>query len=208
MKKLFLILLLSFISFHVCAQPQQLHFRTDGYYYYNNDCDTIFLTQMDAKKKAEMIDFLRLHGITVGKVACIPEGQMAIIGGSEAEVFAFLAETGTYDDFGSNCWTSAVYTDMLQSKKKKQADFAKGETDRKKLKYLMLKPDNRFENYAGTIKISGTLYRDSLVLTETYPEYMGFKIRNDSRVYRFYPFSQSPPTRDRFIYVYKDPLQE
>lgn len=189
------------------AQLKQLNFRTDGYYYYDNKCDTIILTQMDPLIKLEFIEKLSKAGITVGYLDCVPEGQMVIIGGSEIDIIMFLTKTGTYEQYEQHCWSPSVYKKRLQEMQNRQMAYING-TDRKNVQNIMLNTDNTFYNLSGVLKVSGTLYRDSIVLTQSLPEQMGFKFWKGSRTYRFYKFDQCPPTRDKLIYVYKDPFKE
>ncbi len=212
MKNCFVVFLLCTIPF--LSNGQKLSFRTDGYYYYDNKVDTLYLLKIADKNNKELIGAVQKAGFNIYNKGtdCVPKNTIPYDGSSYIQVFSFFSNVlGTH--WTGNCWNKSQFNDAIHKIKLRKSGIKDKYYNDQKLQIKLFK-NNFFVIDAGlnehTIKrITGKLYKDKLVVNVTYPglpkPMEAQMLEKVPREYYFYPFDKTPPTRDRFVYIYKNP---
>ncbi len=201
MKYIFPLLL---ILFYQGASAQHLNFRTDGYYFFDNKCDTIYIS----KKTKELYKIVEEAGIkTFGKAApCVPPGTVSQDGSSHMRFFYFLSDReGTA--FGVECSDTAIINKNLKRFQSLSTTKLLAEQDNA-ITGIKINADNTFIAQFGKSKfafrrITGKIFSDRIEMRFIYPPNFQMYDAGKLKICRFYKFGTMPPLRKKFILKYR-----
>lgn len=186
------------------SHAQRLHFRTDGYYFYDNKCDTIYL----AKYEGEIKEMLSKAGFgTKGAEPCVPRNTVSLDGSSNLEFIGFSS-----DQAGTRSTSNCAYLEKVQECIKKIAtNYAGADTmtiASNAITNIRINKDNTFTANVGKgqhtfRKLSGQIFPDRLEVRFIYPPMFEMYDANKLKIFRFYKFNELPPLRNKIYYKYK-----
>jgi hypothetical protein len=121
MRRLFIFCLV--FGFPLILSAQQLHFRTDGYYFWDNKIDTLYLARVRDKENAELIKMLNDNGFKTNAQhgdPCVPDNTIPYSGSSHVKVLSFFSDViGT--NTVRNCWNIQTYNKIIPVLKNRMA---------------------------------------------------------------------------------------
>jgi hypothetical protein len=191
------LLSLFFLALVFEGYAQTVQFRTDGYYFYDNKCDTLFLMDTKDKQHADLIKMISNAGFVIDdSVSCAPRHSIPLGGSSQIKILAFFSgKVGAY--FNSACWDERAHKAAMkkfqQLRIRNQKKIRGGE-------FLIVNKlynnntsviDEKNLNEHTAKVLTGTLYKDSIVVTEHY-FIPGFD-RKKRMTFRFYRLTRSRP---------------
>ena len=201
-----IILFCSLLIFLPTLYGQKLHFRTDGFYCYDNKCDTIYVVNLKDNKSKKLKGFFDESSYVVDDtIPYLPRHCIQVGGrGSMIDVIAFFSDyIGAYSfkPYWDKNRLDTLTKRFNELRNRKQKLDNKGEY----IHANNLKNDNSFTLSWGfdvntNEVMHGILYADRIVLKEhVFGEAPNVFV---TKAYRFYKNGEVPRTRNKFIYRY------
>ena len=192
-----------FLTSTIFLRAQPARFRTDGYYFYDNKCDTIYVSKINKEIKT----MLKGAKYPTNGDECVPKGTVSLDGSSNFEFIGFSG-SGKGFHFSENCTNIKEIKEGINSFKEGYKGTFLNTLAERAITRIAINKDNTFTANFGQSehsfkKITGKIFPDRIELRFIYPPQFPMYDHNKLKVFRFYKYGQLPPLRQKFIIKYK-----
>ncbi|HTN17138.1 MAG TPA: hypothetical protein VL092_05625 [Chitinophagaceae bacterium] len=206
-------LFILFAIVQLVANGQSLKLRNDGFYFFDNNVDTLYLLKGDKKNEAQLKSELEKNKFKISGVSdCVPKNGIPLDGSSHLQLLSFFtADKGTY--ISMNCWTKNNYKEYLAILQRRHKGRNLTGNDLERIFTVAYLPNNMFVIKFGlsehnSITFNGQIFKDKIIVTQIYPTFRGgfTPPPGKQKTFKFYPTGTLPPFRDKFVIQYKNPF--